>query len=223
MVRLPTEEALDQQIQSDRLQLWSRRNYTPIRNMRFSFSTLRLPFLLVMAVCFGYSCSRQEPVYQRDGITISFKTDPNMFPPEEIPPSWNPKATDLRESNYARSYKIIDKAMSKYPVGLLQSSLKKVYVVHALSMEGLQGGGTYSVYNVYVANRGREGGNTDEFVDEYVEAMFHHEFSSVLLRKNWTRFPYTKWLRINPLPSSTDHLARKPYARASLLWYWTTN
>ncbi len=116
-----------------------------------------------------------------------------------FPSAWNvreisPVASSLEAGEVNRSFSILDRAMEKYPEGLLKRNLKRVYVMRRLSFYGVPYGGTNSSDTIYLANAGREMGFTDRFLEE----SFHHEFSSILLRNYPSLFDRRAWLQANP-------------------------
>ncbi|MBU1241093.1 hypothetical protein KJ865_15370, partial [Myxococcota bacterium] len=69
-----------------------------------------------------------------------------------------------------------------------------VFLVSGLRFYGgISYGGTFSRSDVYIVIDAPERGYTDS----YVEALFHQEFSSVLLYRHRTRFPLESWRRVN--------------------------
>ncbi|MFL5752385.1 MAG: hypothetical protein ACJ76F_03185 [Bacteroidia bacterium] len=148
-----------------------------------------LPLLLF--IChFAFSQSIVDP---RTGIPIIFVEEENMFPESWYGGEINGKGFSLDTSEYERSEKMILKALSKYPVPVLTKNLKKIYIVHSIQFYGQTFGGTNSNDRVYVGNKGVEMGYTDE----YLEQTFHHEFSSVLLRKYPSFFDQENWKAAN--------------------------
>jgi hypothetical protein len=85
-------------------------------------------------------------------------------------------------------------AFSKYPTRVLNTNLKKVCVVKSMTFYGLPYGGTNYQHTVYLSD------DTDNpwFSDEYIEEVFHHEFSSILLRDFHDYFDKIRWLALNP-------------------------
>ena len=102
-------------------------------------------------------------------------------------------AVRVSDAQVDRSAAIARRAMAKYPAALLSDNLKAVYYVNEMRFYGLRYGGTNSRSNVYITNRGRVLG----FSDKFVEATFHHEFSSILLRNYRDEFDEEEWLAAN--------------------------
>ncbi len=105
-----------------------------------------------------------------------------------------PAATALDKSEYQRHITIAGRALSKYPEKLVRKNLRKIHFVKTLMFFGLEYGGTYFKRNVYISSNGVERGYTDQFV----EGTFHHEFSSVLLKRKDRHFDRQAWEKANP-------------------------
>src|ERR1700741_38275 len=150
---------------------------------------LLLFFLFVVP----WSVFSQSVTDPRTGIAIVFTEEENMFPASWYGDEISGKGLSLDTAEYARSEKMILKALSKYPVKVITNNLKKIYVLHSIQFYAQTFGGTNSNDVVYVGNKGVQMGYTDE----YLEQTFHHEFSSVLLRKHPSYFDEEKWKAAN--------------------------
>jgi len=131
-------------------------------------------------------------IFYRDEII--FTADKGIFPSTWYDPEINAKAESLSESEIERSRSIIISAMDKYPIEVLKDDLKSVYILKSMNFFGVDYGGTNSETSVYVTNSGEDMG----YSDIYIEESFHHEFSSVLLRKYKQLFDESGWRQINP-------------------------
>jgi hypothetical protein len=127
-------------------------------------------------------------------IPIYLITQPDMFPAEWLADPINIAATDLPVAEYTRSEKIVRQAMQAYPSHILEDNLTAVYVVGSLSFSNVTAGGTYYINVIYLTNEGLELGYTDRFI----EASFHHEFSSILLHNYPSNFADGDWCAANP-------------------------
>ena len=128
------------------------------------------------------------------GDKIIFTADKGIFPSTWYDPEINAKAESLSESEIERSRSIIISALDKYPIEVLKDDLKSVYILKSMNFFGVDYGGTNSNDCVYVTNSGEDMG----YSDIYIEETFHHEFSSVLLRKYKQLFDESGWRQINP-------------------------
>ena len=131
-------------------------------------------------------------IFYRDEII--FTADKDIFPGDWYDPEINAKAESLSESEIERSRSIIISALDKYPIEVLKDDLKSVYILESMNFFGVDYGGTNSETSVYVTNSGEDMG----YSDIYIEESFHHEFSSVLLRKYKRLFDESGWRQINP-------------------------
>lgn len=121
------------------------------------------------------------------------------FTAETFPASWQTAdiratAVSLSAEERARSLKVVAKAFSRYPDAVLDRELERVFVLRRINFYGLDYGGTNSSDTVYLANDGAANGYTDS----YLEAAFHHELSSIVLRNHMARFDVDGWKAANP-------------------------
>ncbi|PLX08958.1 MAG: hypothetical protein C0596_03875 [Marinilabiliales bacterium] len=137
--------------------------------------------------------TQNKIVHEESGVIIHFQTDRNMFPENWVGGSINGQAESLKESEYERSKKIILKALDKYPPEVLEDNLKEIYLLNSLEFYDQGYGGTNSNYNVYLVNSGE----SDGYSDEYVEQLFHAEFSSILLRNYSNPLFESRWEKVN--------------------------
>ena len=113
---------------------------------------------------------------------------------EIFPKTWNKDkirahGEPLDSLEYERTTKVLSKALAKYPDSLLSQSLEAIYVLKSMTLFNQLFGGANHQGKVYLTNAGRTRGYTDE----YIEQTFHHEFSSVLYRKNVAHFDHEAW------------------------------
>jgi hypothetical protein len=137
----------------------------------------------------GFISFSQSFVDERTGIRVVFIEEASMFPDTWYGNEINGKGISLDTSEYVRSEQMIRKALGKYPLSVIKKNLKKIYVLHSIQFYGQTFGGTNSNDIVYVGNKGVAMGYTDA----YLEQTFHHEFSSVLLRKYPSFFKEAEW------------------------------
>lgn len=126
-------------------------------------------------------------------VKISFELDDDMFPANWLKKPHSISAKPLKETEWARSEMIVKQALNRYPQAVLEKHLKRVYVITDLHFTGIQAGGTYWKDRVFMSNKGVRMG----FTDKYLLESFHHEFSSILFRKNRAEFDLDKWKSAN--------------------------
>ena len=164
----------------------------------------RVWFVVVM-LCASTVYSEDEPVAdrvidERTGVHIYF-TDKG----EDYPDSWyksNGKifpahwydetdfvTTSIDRSKRARYLKVIQKALAKYPARVVRKNLREVYVLESMRFNGQVWHGTLADYTLYLTHRNSR---------LFLERVFHHEFSSVLLKSNAFYFSKRKWAKFNP-------------------------
>lgn len=114
--------------------------------------------------------------------------------------------TDDKE--IARSMTVMLKAASIYPDKFLAGSLKKVYLLKEIKFYGLSYGGTNDNDNLFLTNKGEAKGYTDD----YMERTFHHELSSIILRKYSKDFDKATWIKITKYQFVTGSSGSKALA-----------
>lgn len=123
-----------------------------------------------------------------------FYADKNIFPCRWRTKKRNIRITAIKDAEVERTTRALSRALDKYPAELLEKNLKKVYALATMSFYGLEYGGTYHKGKVYITNNGVENGYTDTFI----EGTFHHEFSSILLKRYKRFFDKKAWIASNP-------------------------
>ena len=151
--------------------------------------------LLITSILFisNFSYSQPHFYHPNSGVKISFGLNDNMFPKSWTEGDINGQAKALSPKEYKRSKRIIIEALDKYPVEILKQNLSEVYILNSLMFYNQVYGGTNSNNNVYLVNSGK----LDGYSDEYVEQLFHAEFSSILLRNYSNENFESKWEQIN--------------------------
>ena len=155
----------------------------------------RYCILVSWFLCLFFKVSGQD-IYtdERSGIEISFPSGVNIFPRQWLYKKIHAEILPLCYGEHSRVEDILSRAFSKYPSGLLQDNLDKVYVTGAMKFYGLPYGGTNYHHSVYLTDDSGD----PYFTDNYIEQVFHHEFSSILIRYFDAYFDRTKWLSLNP-------------------------
>ncbi|HOZ29431.1 MAG TPA: hypothetical protein PLL66_00790 [Bacteroidales bacterium] len=151
--------------------------------------TIALTFLILNF----YSLAQHGITDLRSGIEIIFVTEEEMFPESWRENDINGEAGSLELSERRRSGNLVQQALVKYPIQLLNDNLKKIYVLSYLKFYDVEYGGTNSNDVVYLSNQGVDEG----YSDFYIEQLFHHEFSSILYRNYASFFFNSKWECIN--------------------------
>lgn len=117
-----------------------------------------------------------------------------MFPGPWLAAPHHASAQSVAEREIERSLAAVRKAFAKYPSPTLRDNLDCVYIIRDLQFSGIFAGGTNSTDRVYIA----VGSEAEGFTNQFIEATFHHEFSSILLRNFPRYFPESRWIATNP-------------------------
>lgn len=179
-------------------------NQIPARHFPMLFLRSSIAVLLLGSVAFVETQTVRDT---RSGVDIVFRADQSIFPASWRRSPINAQAEQIDPSEVERTRRAVEVAMAKYPAQLLAENLKAVYVTKSIRFYGLAYGATNSADAIYISNSGRRNGYTDLVL----EGSFHHEFSSILLRKNPAKLPETRWNALNPddfqyLGTGTDAL-----------------
>lgn len=129
----------------------------------------------------------------RTGLPIVFVTEDDMFPSSWVGGDVKARAESLDTEQTGRASRLVKDAIGAYPRSVITNNLKKVYVMKSIEFYGLQYGGTNSLDRVYLTAKPAEEGYTDS----YIVGSFHHEFSSILLRKYSSDFDEKAWIDSN--------------------------
>lgn len=156
---------------------------------RMKYLPLILSFILFKSIS---NCQRSY-IHEPSGVIISFVSERNMFPMDWMIDESNPKTENLNPEEYSRTKEIINRALNKYPVSLLQINLRKIYALSYLEFYDMEYGGTYYNDVLYITNKGILEG----YDDVYVEQTIHHEFSSILYWNYIGNYSETKWSECN--------------------------
>jgi hypothetical protein len=123
---------------------------------------------------------------------VSFPEDRDF-----LPKSWLEAPIDARIEPLATGLRltargILETALSKYPVEVRERYLAGVAVVGSLRFYDIAYGGTYlgNSRRVVLVYR-------DSFDPRGFEQRFHHEFSSILLKMNESKFDHVRWTAAN--------------------------
>jgi len=132
-----------------------------------------------------------QSVLAQDGM-IHFPVDNSFLPHSWISDPIGDEVEPLKAEYHQSAETIIRKALSKYPDEILKQFLEGVSIVGSLRFYDVGYGGTYManarqivlVYRLTFDPRG-------------FEQRFHHEFSSILLKKNEELFDGNRWFAAN--------------------------
>jgi hypothetical protein len=147
------------------------------------------------------------------GVAIIHEVGPHFILELWREPPSNGRATPISDFELSRYARILRLALDKYPSDVITRNLGSIRLSSSLSFYGVAYGGTSLGNVLYLTSAGR----THGFDDRYIEQVFHHEFSSVLLR-NYA-FPQQRWLAANPVgfeyPSGDDKALQSISAQRS--------
>jgi len=129
-----------------------------------------------------------------DGVRVAFGVEKKMFPSRWYRKTVDARAVALASSQIPRATGIIRNALSKYPSGMADHYLDRVFVMKNLWFYGYPYGGTFTRKTLYLTLDETNPLNTDKFLEE----RFHHELSSILWKENLRKLDLEKWVSFNP-------------------------
>jgi hypothetical protein len=139
---------------------------------------------------------RFEPITSKYGIKIVYEIGDDFFSPLENPPipagpHRNSKVEPIRHRVLLRYPAFLRIAIDKYPIYIIKKYLNAIHFAGEIDQGGLKYGGSYDPFRkiIYIVNNGWQN-------NELGERVFHHEFSSLLLKHH--SFFVNPWTDNNP-------------------------
>jgi len=139
---------------------------------------------------------RRAAIEQIDPL-ISWSAEPEIFPSSWLGAPFHQAADPIDPAEKARARKIVRRALSKYPASLVSRTIspRKIYVLGELRVyRNLRFSGTASHKAVYLVVGDKSKGYTDEFV----ESVFHQEYSTLLMNRFLEELDQDAWKAANP-------------------------
>lgn len=144
-------------------------------------------FTVLLIVICSYTIKAQE-VDLTTGVKIKVTISEGDYPQHWNSKNNNVKAVSLDPSEVNRSIRIIKKVLGKYPKELIRNNLKEIYLLKSLENQEPK---TTDI--IYLVNEGE----SLSYSDEYIEYLFHHYFTLILLENHSKKFDKTKWMETN--------------------------
>lgn len=127
------------------------------------------------------------------GVNIRFNYSPLIFPESWQAAPISAKGEQIAASEMQRCTGLMEKALSKYPLKILEKELKVVYFLKSMKFYEVDFGGTNSTDELFLTN----GGKNEGYSDIYLEETFHHEYSSILYRNHPSYFNAREWKKVS--------------------------
>ncbi|MDP6635506.1 MAG: hypothetical protein QGG42_11440 [Phycisphaerae bacterium] len=151
------------------------------------------------------SCNQEElrlAAYPRATIEqidplISWSSGSDIFPPSWLDAPFYQTARPIHPSEKDRARTIVRRALRKYPASLVAETIDegRIYILGELKVyRSLQFSGTASHKAVYLVVRDKSQGYTDEFI----ESVFHQEYSTLLMNRHLKHLDQQAWKAVNP-------------------------
>ncbi len=151
--------------------------------------------LLFAAAAWGCASSPRVSGSASGDATVRVHTvlHDDMFPRAWSRPGIRARATPLPPHRRAQARAAVERAIARYPSGLVASHVTRIYLVRDLTFAGIRAGGTNSRRRVYVAEPRAAPADRER----QWRRLFHAELSSVLLRAHRGRFDARDWAAAN--------------------------
>ena len=135
-----------------------------------------------------------DKIKKNYGIKVYYQDNNDFFPQSWRNKIVNPKLSIISIAELRRFPFLIAKELSKYSKNTITENLKGIYLAKSLSFysDNVIFGATNSSDGIYITSNGIE----KYYTNEYLTHIFHHEFSSILLRNY--KFPQLEWESWNP-------------------------
>lgn len=114
------------------------------------------------------------------GPTLTYEVE-GIFPTNWLEAPISAHVTPMDSAERERVKQIVQKQLDLYPERVLSGNLRNIHLLGKMEFYGVEYGGTYSGYDIYLTSRGIKSGYTDD----YLKRLVHHELSSLL----WNNHP----------------------------------
>lgn len=134
------------------------------------------------------------------GVKVYYKDNQDFFPSYWKNKTVNPKLLPISLTELKRFPKIINQELSKYSKSTINNNLKGIYLAKMISFysDNLEMGATNSGDGIYLTANGVK----NNYSDQYIIHILHHELSSILLRNGEYYkthfFPQAEWESWHP-------------------------
>ncbi|MCK5335933.1 MAG: hypothetical protein KAQ67_07215, partial [Gammaproteobacteria bacterium] len=126
-------------------------------------------------------------------IDFIYSVDESFIDPSLIGVSLINKAENISDFELSRYSVLLADIFSEYPENVIKDEISTIKLASTLTLFGVSYGGTSINSTLYLTSSGLENG----YSDIYIKELFHHEFSSILMRKH--HFPREKWAKFNSI------------------------
>ena len=132
----------------------------------------------------------------RFGVGITYQPADGLLPSVWRQAPYSGRVEPVRKRDLMRLLNVLNSGFNLYPRPVLDSSLDEIRVVRSLELFGAQYAGTTLGQNMFMTADSRAEG----YDERRLALIFHHEFSSILMRKYG--FDASAWIATNlePLP-----------------------
>lgn len=133
-----------------------------------------------------------ENLGQKHNIKFIYEVNDSFIEKSLKGENLNNSAKQISGYELSRYSVLLPLFFTKYPINIINKEIKTIKLASSLTLFGVSYGGTSIDSTLYLTSSGLNKGYTDL----YIEELFHHEFSSILMRNH--HFPKTKFSNHNP-------------------------
>jgi hypothetical protein len=137
----------------------------------------------------GFTVERRVDALEREfGLVIVLPSDTSFFPSPWKDDFFGAKAEPITKNEAYHALPSLQKALHRYPSRIVADNIDTIFLLEQLEFYGAEYAGTTYENNLYMAC---EHGYNEEFI----RRIFHHEFSSILMRNYG--FDFGPWTATN--------------------------
>ncbi len=149
--------------------------------------------MMVVFLLLGSSLPRDSYIDERTDTEIIFTPEGRIFPKHWYHPKIDATVVPLSPAERSRFINILNQAFTKYPDQVLRENLDRIYALKLMKFYGIPFGGTNVNNTIFIS----DDESNPAFTDNYIEGVFHHEFSSVLKRSFPAFLNIDSWEAVN--------------------------
>jgi hypothetical protein len=153
-----------------------------------------IPVMVLVVIFLTSSYPREVYIDNRTNTGIYLNVQEKVFPKHWYDKNISASAEPLAAGERGRMIRVMNLAFAKYPDRVIRENLTSVYLFKSMKFYGVPYGGTNFRNYIYLASDE----TNPNFTDAFVEGVFHHEFSSILMRNYAAYFDRNGWMKINP-------------------------
>ncbi len=150
-------------------------------------------FILITGIIFSQENKFQSNMFfeiqKTYDVNINYNYSTAFFPKSWLTPRISANGIQIELFEAKRMIPIIEQFLSKYSKPFLKTNIKDIYILKSMYFFNKKFGGTSASKGIYISNNGSS--------EDFLLALMHSEFSSILFRNYKSLFPFKEWNEIN--------------------------